>query len=95
MNKYEMVIILDAQLPTEAKEATCKQVTDSIGKCEGKVINSQLWLDKQKLSFNIKKCVSGAYYLLNFECLSSAVEKIKQLLKINDSVLRFVIYQSV
>ena len=64
--KYELVVIVDAKLTNEMKEAVRKEVTDTINKRGGKVINSQVWLEKHKLTFQIKKCNEGTYYLINF-----------------------------
>jgi len=54
------------------------------------VINSQLWLEKHKMSFPIKKIWEGAYYLLNLEAQSSAINKMQELLRLNEQVLRFL-----
>ena len=55
VRKYELVVIVDAKLTNEVKEAVRKEVTDAINKHGGKVINSQVWLEKHKLTFQIKK----------------------------------------
>ncbi len=91
MDKYELVVIVDATLLQEEKEKVNKEVCDTIGKCDGQVINSQVWLDKQKFSFRMKKRTEGTYYLINFESPRSSLVKIRQLLKINEKVLRSLI----
>ena len=87
--KYELVVIVDAKLTNEMKEAVRKEVTDTINKRGGKVINSQVWLEKHKLTFQIKKCNEGTYYLINFEGKSEIVQKIRPILKLNEKILRF------
>ena len=91
MNKYELVTIVNGVLPQDEKEAILKEATEVVARNEGKVINSQLWLDKQKFTFVMKRCTHGTYYLINFEVNGSEVEKIKQALKLNEKVLRFLI----
>jgi len=91
MNKYEMVTIVDATLPQEEKESIVKEVSDIISKCDGKVINSQVWFEKQKIAFRIKKQWEGTYYLFNFEGKQSELAKQRQLLKLNEKVLRSLI----
>ena len=93
--KYELVVIVDAKSTNEAKETIRKEVTDLINKRGGKVINSQVWLEKQKLTFEIKKCTDGTYYLINFDGEGSVSEKIKPALKLNEKILRFSILQVV
>jgi len=94
MTKYELVTILDAQLTSEKKESIHEQVVDSVVKGGGKVINKELWLDKHKMTFKIKRCIEATYYLIRFEALTSAVAKIKQTLKVNEDILRFAIYRT-
>lgn len=91
MNKYEMVVIVDAALPGQEKENVAKEVCDTISKNEGKVINSQVWIDRHKFPFSMKKKNEGTYYAINFESQPSAVVKIRQTLKINEKILRFMI----
>ena len=91
MDKYELVVIVDATLLQEEKERINKEVCDTIVKYDGQVINSQVWLDKQKFSFRMKKRTEGTYYLINFECLKSSVAQLRQILRINENILRFLI----
>jgi small subunit ribosomal protein S6 len=94
MNKYELVIIVDAALLQEEKEQVIKEVCETIVKSEGQVINSQLWLDRQKFSFRLKKRTEGTYYLVNFEGAMTVVAKLRQLLKLNERVLRNLIIKN-
>ena len=67
MGKYELVVIINAQLNQEEKDKVFKQATDGVLKGGGKVINSQVWLERHKFTFRMKKCSEGTYYLINFE----------------------------
>jgi len=91
MNKYELVVIVDATLPQEQKESVLKEVGDAIQKCEGKVINSQVWIDKNRMSFRMKKCVEGTYYMINYEGNPLKNAELRRALKLNDRVLRSLI----
>ncbi len=90
MNKYELMYIVDAHSPQTTKEDIAKQIVDTAAKSEVKVINSQLWLEKHKMSFPINKIWEGTYYLLNLEAQSSAINKMQGLLRLNEQVLRFL-----
>jgi len=90
MRKYELVVIVDVKLTSETKETVRKEVTDLVNKHGGKVINSQIWLEKHKFTFEIKKCNEGTYYIINFEGGSEVVEKIRPALKLNEKILRFI-----
>jgi len=91
MNKYELVVILDAASPQEEKESVIKEVIDVMNKCDGKLINRNVWLEKHKFAFPIKKKTEGTYYLLNFEGLQSKMAELRKLLRLNDKILRFLI----
>jgi len=89
IKKYELVVIVDAKLTSEVKETVRKEVTDLVNKHDGKVINSQVWLEKHKFTFEIKKCNEGTYYIINFEGGSDVVQKMRLPLKLNEKILRF------
>ena len=91
MNKYEMVLIVDAHLNSTERDDIVKQAVDIVGKSEGKVINSSLWMEKHRMSFPINKVWDGAYYLVNFEAKSPAIAKVRQLFRINEKILRYLI----
>ncbi len=90
MNKYELVYIVDAHAPQGTKDEVSKQVTDAAVKSDVKIINSQIWLERHKMSFPINKVWEGTYYLLNIEAPSAAVNKMQALLRINEQILRFL-----
>ena len=91
VRRYELVVIVDARLANEEKESILNSAKDVIAKAGGKVINSQVWLEKHKFSFLIKKCSDGTYYLINFESNASVIAEIRTALKLNEKILRFVI----
>ena len=90
MNKYELVYIVDAHAPQNIKDEIAKQVTDSLAKTEVKLVNSQMWLDRHKMSFPIQKIIEGTYYLLSLEAKSSNIAKLQGILRINEQILRFL-----
>lgn len=94
VQKYELVVILDAQPSKEEKDAIMKKVADAVAKNGGKVINSQVWLLKHKLAFKIKRRIEGTYYMVNMEADGSAITKIRQALTLNEELLRFAIMRS-
>ncbi len=90
MNKYEFVYIIDAHASQSIKDEVAKQVADTAAKAEVKVVNSAVWLEKHKMSFPINKVWEGAYYMLNLEGKSNAINKMQSILKINEQILRFM-----
>lgn len=90
MNKYEFIYIVDAHAPAAAREEIAKQIADTAAKSDVKIINSQVWFEKHRMSFPIKKIWEGTYYLLNLEAKFEAVNKMQGLLRINEQILRFL-----
>ena len=91
MNKYELVVIVDAAISQEEKESIIKDSCNAVTKNEGKVINSQVWIDKQKFAFRMKKRTEGTYYIINFESPASSLVGLRKSLKLNENVLRSLI----
>lgn len=90
MNTYELVYIVDAHAPQNKKDEINKQVLDVLHKCDIKAIHNQVWLERHKMSFPIKKIIEGTYYLLTMEAKSAVIAKCESLLRIHDGVLRFL-----
>ncbi|MBI3616920.1 MAG: 30S ribosomal protein S6 [Candidatus Omnitrophica bacterium] len=91
LRKYELMIIVDAKLANEEKETVRREATEIVTKAGGKIINSQIWLEKQKFSFAIKKCAEGTYYLINFEGEGAVIGPIRSDLRLNERILRFAV----
>jgi small subunit ribosomal protein S6 len=90
MNTYELVYIVDAHAPQSAKDEIAKQVNEALVKSSIKVTNSQIWLERQKMSFPINKIWEGTYYMLNLEAPTGSLTKLQGLLRINEQILRFL-----
>ena len=90
MRKYELMIIVDSKLSNDEKDGIFKSVNEAVTKSGAKIINSQVWLDKNKFSFKLKKSTEGVYYLVNYEAPSDANAKIEVSLKLNEKILRLL-----
>ena len=90
MNTYELVYIIDAHATQGVKDDITKQVNEALVKSSIKVTNTQIWLERQKMSFSINKIWEGTYYMLNIEAPAAALAKLHALLRINEQVLRFL-----
>ena len=89
--RFELMIVVNTKLTTEEKESIFAEAVEVVGKGGGKVINSKVWLERQRFSFPIKKCAEGTYYLINFQGESSVVGKIRSVLRLKEKILRFMI----
>ncbi|MDP2939616.1 MAG: 30S ribosomal protein S6 [Candidatus Omnitrophota bacterium] len=91
MNKYEIMIITRVDLKETEKEELFKQFQDTIIKNSGQIINQQAWLSKSRLTFPIKRQREGLYYLIQFNIIPNAIQKLKQTFRLNEAVLRIMI----
>lgn len=90
-----MVIVVDAKLSQAEKDGIASQINAVIEKVEGKIVDSNVWLEKQKFTFPMKKALEGTYYLYNLELKGSAVTPLRDTLKLNEKVLRHLIVKIV
>lgn len=91
MAKYEVMIITKPDLKEDEKELLFKQLQETVTKNGGQVINGQVWLLKSHLAYAIKKQKEGLYYLIQFTATSDVISKLKQVYKLNEMILRFMI----
>jgi small subunit ribosomal protein S6 len=91
MNKYEFIYMVDSRLSEGEKGEVAKLVADMVAKAGGKIVNSAVWFERQRMSFPIKKAWEATYYLLNVDGKPSEMAKLRRELQINERILRFLI----
>ncbi len=91
MNKYEAMFIVKPDLSDADKKLLFSQISDAVVKNNGSVSQANIWSEKRKLYFSIKKYREGIYYLMNFIIAPDAVAKLKQIYKLNENILRVLI----
>jgi small subunit ribosomal protein S6 len=89
MAKYEVMFVTKSGLVDQDKEAILKQVTEVITKNEGKVNKKEVWMEKHRMAYAIKKQREGTYFLVEFNIPGAAIIKLNQAWKLNESMLRF------
>ena len=91
MKKYEAMIIIKPDLSEDKRKALFSQINDTIVKNNGKVTQANIWSEKKKLAFPIRKYQEGVYYLVNFSVAPVAILKINYAYKLNEDILRVLI----
>jgi small subunit ribosomal protein S6 len=91
MKKYEAMFIIKPDLSEDEKKVLFSQIDDAVVKNNGKVLQANVWLEKKKLYFPIKKQREGIYYLINYNAPPEAAVKIIQAYKLNEGILRVLI----
>lgn len=91
MNKYEAMFIIKPDLTEEARKGLFAQLSDVIAKSGGNVTLANIWSEKRKMCFAIKKYREGVYYLINFSAAPGEIDKIRHSYSLNENVLRTLI----
>lgn len=91
MNKYEAMFIIKPDLTEEERKTLFFQISDVIAKHGGSVTQANIWSEKRKMCFAIKKFHEGVYYLINFTIAATEIDKIRQDYSLNENILRTLI----
>ena len=91
MNKYEAMFIIKPDLTEEARKTLFSQISDVITKCGGSLTQANIWSEKRKMCFTIKKFHEGVYYLKNFTLAALEIDKIRHAYSLNENILRTLI----
>lgn len=91
MNKYEAMFIVKPDLSEEEAKGVHAAIKDAIAKNGGTVASADVWSERRRLTFTLKKQQEGVYYLVKFSAPSDAVAKLKYAYGLNESILRVLI----
>ena len=90
MKAYELMLLLTPNLDEEARAELLDKVEKLITSEKGIVDNVESW-GKRKLAFEIDDFTDGDYVVIDFHADPSSIAEIDRVLRINDSVVRFMI----
>ncbi len=89
MNKYELALVVSAQVDEEVRNATVEKAKGFISRHGGTVTEVEDW-GKKKLAYEIQKMNEGFYYFIKFDAEPTTPAEIEQRLRIADNVLRYL-----
>ncbi|MEG1459470.1 MAG: 30S ribosomal protein S6 [Acetivibrio sp.] len=89
MNKYELVLVVNAKIEDDAKVATLEKAKAYIERFGGTITNVDDW-GKKRLAYEIEKVKEGYYYFIHFESESTTPGELEQRVRIMDNVLRYL-----
>ena len=87
MVQYEILLLLDAELPPERETQIVDRIRDEIERGGGTWESHDAW-GRRKLAYEIDHKGDGSYHLLYFESEPETLAEISRVLKITDGVLR-------
>nr|WP_130836235.1 30S ribosomal protein S6 [Lachnoclostridium sp. Marseille-P6806] len=89
MNKYELAVVVSAQIDDEARTATldkCKALIERFGGTVSDVDDQ----GKQKTAYEIQKQNEAFYYFIHFDAEGAAIREIENRMRIMANVLRYL-----
>ena len=87
MNAYEIMLLLDSELPEERQNEILARARELIEKSGGSWVGHEPW-GRRKLAYEIDHKTDGVYHLLTFQAPPEALEEVSRVLKITDGVMR-------
>lgn len=87
--QYELVYVLNPQIGEEKIEAAKQRIEDLIAE-HGEVVETDVWGQK-RLAYEIEDQTEGFYVLVNFKSQADFPKELERVLKISDSVMRYLI----
>ncbi len=89
MNKYELVLVVNAKIEDDLRNATVEKATGYITRFGGTVTETK-GPEKKQLAYEIQKMNEAYYYFIQFEADAEAPAQIEENVRIMDNVLRFL-----
>ena len=87
MIDYEILLMLDPDLPDERQNEIIARVRENIARAGGTWRGHDVW-GRRKLAYEIDHKGDGIYHLLTFQASPEALEEVTRVLKITDGVMR-------
>lgn len=89
MNKYELVVVVNAVIEDDVRGAVIEKVKELIARFGGTItgVDEQ---GKKRLAYEIQKMNDGFYYFIRFDAEATAPAELESQLRIMDNVLRYL-----
>ncbi len=87
MIDYEILLMLDPELPDDRQGEIVTRVRESIERSGGSWGSHDVW-GRRRLAYEIDHKAEGVYHLLSFGADPEALAEVSRVLKITDGVMR-------
>ncbi len=87
MIDYEILLLLDPELPDGRAEEIVTRIREQVERSGGSWTSHDPW-GRRRLAYEIQHKNEGVYHLLRFTTTPEALEEISRVLKITDGVMR-------
>ena len=90
MNKYELVLVVNAKIEDDARTAVVEKAKAYVTRFGGTVTEVEDW-GKKRLAYEIQHMKEGFYYFVQFEAAAEAPAEIERRVRIMENVLRYLV----
>jgi small subunit ribosomal protein S6 len=94
LNEYEVMLLLDPDLPEERANEIIQRIRDAVDGAKGTWDGHEPW-GRRRLAYEIDHKGEAVYHLLLFTAPTETLSEITRVLKITDGVLRHGAYRRV
>ena len=94
MVAYEILLMLDPDLPEERQEEIIKRARELVENAKGTWVRHDVW-GRRRLAYEIDHKGEGTYHLLTFAAEPQTLGEVTRVLKITDGVVRHGAYRRV
>src|SRR5919198_3089203 len=84
---YEILLMLDPELPEGRQEEIIKRARELVKKAGGKWVAHNPW-GRRRLAYEIDHKAEGVYHLLNFDAEPETLEELSRIFRITDGGMR-------
>ena len=89
MREFELMFIVDGTMPEEEATAVATTVQSFISS-KGTILKADPW-GRRRMAYPINKKQDGYYWVIAFECEPGEVDALKQQLRVNENVIRWMV----
>lgn len=90
MRKYEVVMLIDHDVPHQGVAVIAKKIESLIGS-DGNISHSEYW-GLRELVYPISKHKKARYFMLSVECKPEIIKVVTDYIRINESIIRSGVY---
>ena len=87
MVKYEVLLMLDPELPEERQEELVVRARELVERGGGTWVRHDIW-GRRRLAYEIRHKGEGVYHLLQFDADPETLAELSRILRITDGVMR-------
>jgi len=90
MRRYELMMVLRADLPEDRQQSTLERVIRAVAGAGGQIVKVSPW-GRRRLAYEIDHQREGSYHIVVFEAAPDFVRELERSLFISEEVLRHLV----